>query len=217
MNSNRRSSAVLCAMALVLTACAAGPAASAGPTTAGRSASGSDARSATYSSTTFVVPFEVEVPGWLPAQPSVEESNFVTWESTSEDRKVRMLVPVTVYLPGETTPSPPPADYLPYLLGQAQSGGEFTDQETVQVDGREATLLTATTGSGGLDGSLGCQSEGMAAEDCWGLQPDLTLRIAVIPLDGTTLLAWSRTVRDDPGSDDQIADFDQMISTLQLG
>src|SRR4051794_30624781 len=109
MNSNRRSSAVLCAMALVLTACAAGPAASAGPTIAGRSASSSDARSATYSSTTFAVPFDVDLPGWLPAQPSTEEPNFVTWESTAEDRKVRMLLPVVVYRPGEVQASVPPA------------------------------------------------------------------------------------------------------------
>jgi hypothetical protein len=204
-----------CALALALAACAADPAPSAGPTADG-AAAGSSAQPASYRSTAFTVPFEVEVPGWLPAQPSTEESNFVTWESTSADRKVRMLVPVSVFRPGETAPSAPPEDYLGYLLGQAQPGGEFTDQKTVEVDGRQATLLTATS-TNALDGSLGCQSEGMAAEDCWGLQPDLVLRIAVIPLEGSTLLAWCRTVRDEPGQEALLADFEQMLSTLRLG
>jgi hypothetical protein len=205
-----------CALALALAACAADPAPSAEPAADSASTSSSEGQPASYRSTTFTVPFQVEVPGWLPAQPSTEESNFVTWESTSADRKVRMLVPVSVFRPGETAPSAPPEDYLGYLLDQARAGGEFADQKTVEVDGRQVTLLTATSSSE-LDGSLGCQSQGMAAEDCWGLQPDLVLRIAVIPLEGSTLLAWCRTVRGEPGQEALLADFEQMLSTLRLG
>ena len=215
MTFTRRTTALCCAFGLTLSASACwddpapSPAAPAGEDASPGTGAG------TFSSDTFSVPFDVEIPSWLPADPSAEESHFVTWESTTEDRKVRMLVPVSVYVPGQAQPTPPPADYLGYLRSQEAAGASLTDEKAVDLDGRNVTLLTATTDRA-LDGDLGCQAEGMAAEDCWGLQPDLLLRIAVIPLDDSTLVAWSRAVRDEPGTEEQFADFDAMVASLEL-
>jgi hypothetical protein len=218
MTAPSRWAAACCGFALVASAAACGTDAAPAGGDAGpedRSAGAGAASPATYSSDTFSVPFDVEVPSWLPADPSTEESHFVTWESTTEDRKVRMLVPVSVYVPGEAQPTPPPSDYLAYLRTQEAVGASFTDETTLEISGRSATVLTATTDRA-LDGDLGCHAEGMAAVDCWGLQPELLLRIAVIPLEDSTLVAWSRAVQDEPGTDEQFADFDAMVASLEL-
>jgi hypothetical protein len=67
-----------------------------------------------------------------------------------------------------------------------------------------------------IDGGLGCQADGLSAVDCFGLQPELLLRIAVVPVGDGTLLAWSRGVRDAPTTDEQFADFDRMMASLEL-
>ena len=53
----------------------------AGPTTVQSTApdDAGGATDATYASTTFEVPFDVTVPAWLPAAPSIEQPDFVTW------------------------------------------------------------------------------------------------------------------------------------------
>ena len=83
------------------------------------------------------------MPAWLPGPASVDEPNFVTWEATDVDRAVRFLVPVELYAPGASDPSPPPDDYVAYLLGQAADGAELTDITNITVDGHPATLVTA--------------------------------------------------------------------------
>ena len=50
---------------------------------------------ATYVSTSFVVPFEVTLPGWVAPEPAAELPNFVTWEGSEVDRGIRFLVPST--------------------------------------------------------------------------------------------------------------------------
>jgi hypothetical protein len=216
MTRSRHWAAAGCALTLALsaTACGDDPTPAAAPR-ASADSSPAPASPATFHSDTFAVPFDVEVPGWLPAEPSVEEAQFVTWESTSEDRKVRLLLPVSVYRPGDAAPTPPPADYLAYLREQAASGGEFTDETSLDVSGRSATVVTAGSDRP-MDGSLGCQADGMTAADCFGLQPELLLRMAVVPLGNGTLLAWTRAVIGEPGIDEQFADFDAMLASLQL-
>ena len=170
---------------------------------------------ATYTSTSFVVPFEVTPPGWVAPEPAAEQPNFVTWEGSEVDRGIRFLVPVNVYLPGATEPTAPPEDYLAYLLGQAEHGATFEDVVETTVDGQPATIMTATTPTS-LDGSLGCQEEAMLAEDCFGLQPDLILRIAVIDTDAGPLLIWVRDIR---GADDrelEYESFDDMLASVQF-
>ena len=135
-------------------------------------------------------------------------------EATDADRAVRVLAPVNVYPPGGTGTSPPPQDYLAYLLSQTDHGAQFTDVTTTTVGGHPATILTATT-KNSLDGSLGCQEEGMAAADCFGLQPDVVLRIAVVDAGDQTILIWLRnTVGVDEA--DQLEDFEQMLSTIRF-
>ena len=136
-----------------------------------------------YTSSSFVLPFSVTLPAWLPSEPSAEEPNFVTWEAPAVDRAVRFIVPVNVYPPGGTGTTPVPDDYVAYLLGQSADGAEFSDVTETTVGGRPATIVTATVADS-LDGSLGCPQENMTAEDCFGLQPDLALRIAVIDAGG---------------------------------
>ncbi len=174
-----------------------------------------DETSANYASTSFVVPFEVTLPEWVNPEPGAVLPNFVTWEGAAADRGIRFLVPLNVYLPGATSPTAPPDDYLGYLLGQSEHGATFENVVETTIDGRPATVMTATT-STSLDGSLGCQEEAMFAADCFGLQPDLILRIAVIDTDAGPLLIWVRDIR---GADDrelEYESFDAMLASLRF-
>lgn len=211
---HRTSFLVAVILALVLGACGGGS----DEADAGATPTASAERS-TYLTKAFVVPLAVTVPGWLPAAASTDAPNFVTWETGSfENPAVRFLVPVNVYRPGDTSTSPPPADYLTYLLSQSEFGATFTDSTKRTVGGRPATVVTATTSRDGLSGSLGCQAEGLTAEDCFGLQPDLTLRIAVVDAGDSTLVTWLR--HDGSGeSEDTVAEFaafEQILSTLRF-
>jgi hypothetical protein len=82
-----------------------------------------------------------------------------------------------------------------YLLGQAHHGGQLSDRVDATVDGHSTTIVTARTAQP-LDGSLGCPETGTNAADCFGLQPDLILRIAVITTGDGPLLIWLRTKAD---------------------
>ena len=142
--------------------------------------------------------------------------NFVTWEGAQVDRGIRFLVPLNVYPPGESTPTDVPEDYVSYLLGQAEDGAVFEDVVETTVDGHPATVVTATT-SEHLDGSLGCQELDLAAEDCFGLQPDLILRLAVIETDAGPLLVWVRDIRPADDRDIDYESFDEMLASLRFG
>ena len=168
-----------------------------------------------YSSTSFVVPFDVPAPSWISEDPADEHNQFVTWENPTV--AVRILVPVVVFPPGEATPVPPPEDYLSYLLAQSDHSAHFTDQAEVEVDGHPATLVTATVDQP-LDGSIGCPEPELPAPDCFGLQPDLTLRIAVIDVDGTTVLVWLRTATTatDQERQTETSRFEAMLAGLMF-
>ena len=207
-----RASVVL-AMSLVLGIAACGDDSSeSSDTTAARAQEGS-----TYVTRAFSVPFEVTVPDVLPTEPSIDEPNFVTWESTAtEGPAVRFLAPVNVFPPGATATTAPPEDYLAYLLAQAEHGAVFADRTETTVGERPATLLTATVEEA-LDGSLGCPEEDMSAGDCFGLQPELTLRMAVIDVGDRTLLAWLR--HDDSSAADvaeEFASFEEMLASVSF-
>ncbi len=124
----------------------------------------------------------------------------MTWESPDGTRAVRFMLPATVYKPGESAASPLPADYLAYLLGQDTAGVHYTDQTSVMVDGEPGTIFTATSDRN-LDGSIGCPEEQMTPGDCFGFQPDLVLRMAVV--DGTDhpMVAWMRSARTSDAGD----------------
>ena len=69
-----------------------------------------------------------------------------------------------------------------------------------------------------MDGVLGCQKPGLAAGDCFGLQPDLTLRIAVVDVSGKTLLIWERTAESASDADKaaNVQTFEDMLATVRF-
>jgi hypothetical protein len=168
-----------------------------------------------YTSKNCGVPPTVTVPPSLDPSPTSDTPTFLTWEQASPNEALRFLLPVVVYRPGQTSPSTPPADYLSYLRSQARQGAEFTDEKKLTVDGNPAVVMTATTEIG-LDGSLGCPATNMSAHECYGLSPNLALRIAVLNVHGKTLLAWARTPRDANHEAAFFAEFDTMLQSLKF-
>jgi hypothetical protein len=170
----------------------------------------------TYNSKAFSMPFDITVPTWLATEPDDEQPNFVTWKSSDVDRAVRFLIPVNVYPPGGTGTAPPPEDYIAYLLSQADHGAHFADTVETTVDGRPATIVTATVDES-LDGSLGCPTEGMKASDCFGLQPDLVLRLAVIDTGDRPLLVWLRNTTSATDSQtNEVESFETMLASIRF-
>jgi hypothetical protein len=82
-----------------------------------------------------------------------------------------------------------------YLLSQSKFGAHFTDQSERTVGEQQATVVTATVDDS-LDGSLGCPATDTPVGDCFGLQRDLSLRIAVVKVKDKTLLIWLSTSTD---------------------
>lgn len=172
---------------------------------------------ASYASSSFVIPFDVGPPAWLDPEPTTEQSNFVTWEAPNAPA-VRFLAPRSVYRPGQQKDSAVPQEYLAYLLGLTSVGAEFRDRITTTIAGRPATRLTATIDHG-LDGALGCPVKGMLAAACYGLQPGLEVRLAVIQVEDRTLLVWLRT--EASMEHDELArvieSFDALLASLRFG
>jgi hypothetical protein len=171
-----------------------------------------------------VLPLTVTVDAALKSPPNPDSRNLLSWDAAASDatNAVRFLVPVELYRPGSSTPEAPPKDYLTYLQGQTKDGAEFSAATRITVDGHPATLMNVTRTidashpEGFLDGSLGCPRRGAdRAEGCFGPQPDLLLRPAVIDVGQTTLLAWARMNKDNP---DQafVGMFERMLTTVRF-
>ena len=178
----------------------------------------------TYSSKAFVLPLTVTVDAALKSPPNPDSPNLLSWDAAASDatNAVRFLVPVVVYPPGSSTPEAPPTDYLNFLQGQTKDGAEITEETKITVDGRPATLMNVTRiidashPEGFLDGSLGCPERNAdRAEGCFGPQPDLLLRLAVIDVGETTLLAWARMNKDNPDPA-FAAMFEQMLTSVRF-
>jgi hypothetical protein len=173
----------------------------------------------TYASKAFVMPLAVTVDASLVSPPNPDSRNLLSWDAADgSSNKVRFLVPVNLYRPGSPAPEAPPKDYLTYLQGLTSQGAKLSDVTNVTVDGHPATLMSVTAATGqGTDGSLGCSTVGAdkAAEGCFGVQPDLILRIAVIPVGDSTLLAWARTNKTfpDPAF---LAMFEGMLKSVRF-
>jgi hypothetical protein len=153
-----------------------------------------------YSTQYFSTPLDLALPSFIDPAPAEESANFVTWGSPDGSVAVRILRPVVLYPPGSTETAPLPDDYVGYLLAQTEDGAHFADREDLTVDGHEAVAVTATTDQS-IDGSMGCQEEGMTADDCYGLQPEFSIRVAVVDSDDGPLLVWVRNDADGPPSD----------------
>jgi len=203
---------------LVLPGCSSGGSTS-GPAKASAS-SPSAPVGPTYASKAFAVPLTITVPAsFFKAQPNSDTSTLLTWYTGSTENegtfhRVRFLLPVALYRPGQTAPETPPKDYLTYLRGLSRQGVTLADEKETTVDGHRATLMTVTT-EHGLDGAMGCpQTQGVpdAGEDCYGPQPDVATRVAVIEASGKTLLAWASI---NTGASDESAFFTEFEAMLQ--
>jgi hypothetical protein len=213
---------VLCGLALLaVSGCGGGATTSTPPkasTTAASSAAGQ-----TYSSRAFVLPLTVTVDAALKSPPNPDSHNLLSWNAAaSKDKWVRFLVPVNLYRPGSSTPEAVPKDYLKYLQGQTKDNVEFSDMTKIAVGGHPATLMTATSTldanhqQGFVDGSLGCPTDyADHSEGCYGIQPQGIIRLAVIDVGGTTLLAWARTAKDNPDKA-FYAMFERMLTSVRF-
>jgi hypothetical protein len=162
-----------------------------GTASSGSAPVGSGATSS-YSTRFFDPPLDIDLPLFLDPAASDEAAHLVSWGSPDGSVAVRVLRPVVVYAPGATTTSQVPTDYVRYLLGQADRGGHLVDQVDTEVDGHEATVLTATTDEP-IDGAIGCPDTATTADKCFGLQPEFVLRIAIIATDQGPVLIWLRS------------------------
>jgi hypothetical protein len=163
------------------------------------------------------MPLTVTVGPLLKSPPTADDPNLVSWDAASSaNEKVGFLIPVEVYQPGSSTPQAPPRHYIEYLQGLAGQGAAFSKVTTLRVGAYAATLMTATT-TRRMDGSLGCPVKGAdASAGCFGLQPQFSLRIAVIEVSPEmTFVAWARTGADapDPAFD---AMFEAMLASVKF-
>ena len=176
----------------------------------------------TYASKAFVVPLTVAVDASLKSPPHLDSRNLLYWDApNSSVNKVRFLVSTNLYRPGSSISEAPPKDYLKYLQGLTSHGVELSNVVKITVDGHPATLMTATSNSaagpeGFFDGSLGCPNAGAdQSEGCYGIQPDISARLAVIPVGNTTLLAWARTSAANP-DEAFFALFERMLNSVRF-
>jgi len=214
--------AALSALTLfLLPGCSSGGSTS-GPAKASASSPSSPAGQ-TYASKAFAVPLTITVPASFKAQPNSDTSTFLTWVTGSTENegtfhRVRFLLPVALYRPGQTAPETPPKDYLTYLRGLSRHGVTLADEKKITVDGHSATLMTVTS-TQHLDGATGCpQTQGVpdAGEDCYGPQPEGAARIAVIDVSGRTLLAWASINKDAPDESAFFAEFEAILKSVQF-
>jgi hypothetical protein len=177
----------------------------------------------TYATKAFKVPLTVTVDPYLGSPPTIDSPNLLSWDASISTEKVRFLVPVKLYRPDSATPEAPPKDYLKYLRGLAKHGVEFSNVSKVSVDGHPGSLMTATSDidkipAGSLNGTLGCATPAATKTTeggCFGVVPDLLLRIAVVKVGGTTLVAWARTRKDEP-NEAFFAVFDRMLRSVRF-
>ena len=185
-------------------------------------ASPSSATGQMYASKAFVVPFTITVDASLKSPPHLDSRNLLFWDAANSSyNKVRFLVPTKLYRPGSFISEAPPKDYLKYLQGLTSHGVKLSHVVKITVDGHPATLMTATSTAAGypqgfFDGTLGCPNTGAdQAEGCYGIQPDIVARLAVIPVGNTTLLAWARTSKANP-DEAFFAMFEKMLNSVRF-
>ena len=174
-----------------------------------------NAKSQEFESKDFAVPFSAAVDTRvLYAEPRLDSKNLLYWDALSSiDKKVRFLVPVEIERSGSRVA--PPKHYLRYLRGLSKRGAKFADVSHMTVDGRAATLLTASSTRKHLDAALGCAVAGGDNEECFGIQPDLIERIAIIGGGRSPLVAWARIPAEAPDPAFERA-FEAMLTTIRF-
>jgi hypothetical protein len=186
-----------------------------GPGTATTSgATSSPTGDVAYSSTSFDVPFSVVPAEILHHTPAIDVEHMVSWNSTASDfDNVRFLSPKNVYLPGSTTATPPPADYVSYLQSMASVGVTLSDQKKTTVGGQPSTEFTVLS-TVDHPGVLGCSFNDIAdGNNCFGIFHDLQVRMNIVTVHGKPLIIWMRTEKDNPTTK-LLAEYDQMIDSV---
>jgi len=171
-----------------------------------------------YESTAFIVPLEVTEPSWLGPTEVTDDAHFLSWVRPSgQNAAVRFLVPLNVYRSGSHTAGPVPDDYLSYLLGLAKYGVHFADQSRFDIDGHSATLVTLTADQQ-HNGAIGCSLDRQPAAECFGPQVPLSLRMAVLTVDGQDLVVWLRQAANTEPADAaaRIASFEEMLRGIRF-
>jgi hypothetical protein len=165
----------------------------------------------------FVVPFTIRLADWLDPGSADTGKQFVTWQSSDEQRAVRVLSPVSVYQPGSSTDAPPPTDLTTYILSLADAGATITDRVDTKVDSHAAVEVSVglPSGADSLDGALGCPAPGLDAADCFGPQDELVLRLVVVDIDDIPVLIWERDYADQADDVDYSA-FDEMVASIRF-
>ena len=174
-----------------------------------------------YNSERFVVPLTLVVDDALNSPPNPDAKQLLSWDAdpSPDGNRVRFFVPVELYPPGSRTPEAPPEDYLAYLQGPVAERAQISNVIRTTIGGRPATLMTITNDGrpeNDLHGALGCPERNAdPGEGCFGIQPDRILRLAVIDIDGTTLLTWAR-VNKIGGDNSFVEMFERMLRTVQF-
>jgi hypothetical protein len=175
-----------------------------------------------YSSTSFVVPFDITLPSWVPSGPPTKANrNFVTWvKEPDPDRRtvaLRVMHPGAVFRPFQSLPSSVPADYVGYLRSLASAGTNVTDETKVKAGPYPATLFTLTTFNP-QDGSVGCPMDHPTdpGKQCFAAQPGLAIRMAVLTVHKTLLLFWMRTSQETHDLAADSPSFATMIEGLRF-
>ena len=159
----------------------------------------------------FAVPLSVRPPRALVLEAAADR--LVTWKVPSnDDDKIRIMAPRFVH-PDDAGPGRAPADYHAYLTGLAARGAVLTDESKVRIAGVAGRLFTITSKRTIEDG-LGCWSD--APDACFGLPPELTLRMATLTVDGQPVVLWARTTTARPNAD-VVGAFERMLPTLRIG
>lgn len=176
-----------------------------------------------YSTKHFAVPMTLSVGSWLmTVAPQVDSANLVYWFTARGDNVVRFMLPAIIYARGaETKMMELPANYLNYL--HATTDFQIRDETSTVVGRHPATLLSITADSDSpeewFSGSLGCVSQDSQRHDinsCFAINPEQRLRLAVIELDGKTLLSWARTEKNSPEAPELYKNFENLLASVQF-
>lgn len=110
-------------------------------------------------------------------------------------------------------------DYTGYVAAtQALVGsGDVTlsDVTTATVGGRPATVMTVTPNKD-LEGAVGCYVGSGIGDDCVDLFSEVTTRMAIVDTGGTPLVIVIRTPTANPQRQESLAQFDQMLQTVEF-
>ena len=110
-------------------------------------------------------------------------------------------------------------DFAGYVAAMASLVGSedvsISDVTTATVGGRRATIMTVTP-TRDMEGAVGCYVGSGIGDDCVDLFAEVTTRMAIVDTGATPLVILSRTPTANPKRQEWLAQFDQMLPTVQF-